>query len=70
VSVFLGFSSILAFFGHTFAADEIAAYIGWMPGSPFQFEVAVANLAIGVLGISCVWLRGNFWWPLKRNNSK
>jgi hypothetical protein len=61
LSAFLGFSSILAFLGHTFAADKIEAFIGWMPGSPFQFEVAVANLAIGVLCISCIWLRGNFW---------
>jgi hypothetical protein len=61
LSVFSGVSSIMAFFGHTFAADKIAAYIGWPPGSPFQFEVAIANLAIGVLGISCIWLRGNFW---------
>ncbi len=61
LSVFSGISSIMAFFGHTFAADKIAAYIGWLPGSPFQFEVAAANLAIGVLGISCIWLRGNFW---------
>ncbi len=61
LSVFLGISSIMAFFGHAFAADRIAAHIGWPPGSPFQLEVAVANLAIGVLGISCIWLRGNFW---------
>lgn len=60
-SVFSGISSILAFFAHTFAADKIAVYIGWPPGSPFQFEVAVANLALGVLGVSCIWLRGNFW---------
>jgi hypothetical protein len=61
LSVFSGISSILAFLGHTFAADKIASYIGWMPGSPFQYEVAAANLAFGVLGISCIWLRGNFW---------
>jgi hypothetical protein len=61
LSVFSGISNIIAFFGHAFAADKIAAYIGWAPGSPFQFEVAVANLALGVLGIACIWLRGNFW---------
>jgi len=61
LSVFSGLAGIMAFFGHTFAAAKIAAYIGWPPGSPFQFEVAVANLAIGVLGVSCIWLRGNFW---------
>ena len=59
--VFLGISSVMAFLGHTFAAGKIAAYIGWPPGNPFQLEVALANLAFGVLGISCIWLRGNFW---------
>ncbi len=33
--------------------------IGWQP-SPFQFEVAVANLAFGVLGILCLWERRAF----------
>ena len=37
--------------GHTFAADEVAESIGWPTGNPFQTEVAVANLAIGTLGI-------------------
>lgn len=59
--VWTGLSGIYAFLGHTFAADQIAAYIGWPAGSPFQFEVAVANLALGVLGICCIWIRGNFW---------
>jgi hypothetical protein len=35
--------------------------IGWPTGNPFQTEVAVANLAIGVLGILCYWFRDNFW---------
>ena len=61
LAVFSGISNIAAFLGHTFAADRIAAFIGWTPGSPFQFEVAVADLAFGVLGIACIWLRGNFW---------
>jgi len=36
--------------GHTVFAAQAAASIGWAP-SPFQFEVAMANLAIGVTGI-------------------
>ncbi len=57
----VGFSSLWAFIGHTFFASQIASYIGWAPGSPFQQEVAFANLAFGVLGILCYWVRGNFW---------
>ena len=31
------------------------------PGSPFQFEVAVADLSYGVLGLMCIRWRGPFW---------
>jgi len=58
--VFVGLGGLVAFLGHTFKAHEIALKIGWQP-SPFQFEVAVANLAFGVLGILCLWQRRGFW---------
>lgn len=56
-----GLGGIFGFMGHSMRAAEIAKFIGWRAGSPFQLEVAVANLAFGVLGILCYWLRGNFW---------
>ena len=57
----LGIGSIWAFIGHAFLSAQVAANIGWAPGSPFQLEVAFANLSIGVLGILCYWIRDNFW---------
>jgi len=51
----------IAFMGHVFAADSIADSIGWTRGSPFQFEVGMADLAFGVLGWMCIWRRGSFW---------
>jgi hypothetical protein len=57
----IGIASLVGFVEHVFFADSIAANIGWVAGSPFQQEVAFANLAIGILGITCVWLRGNYW---------
>jgi len=57
----VGLGGLYAFIGHAFFADRVAEYIRWPKGSPFQFEVAVTNLGLGVLGILCVWLRGNFW---------
>ncbi|MFA4877415.1 MAG: DUF6790 family protein [Methanoregula sp.] len=30
-------------------------------GSPFQYEVGIANLALGVVGILCYHFRDNFW---------
>ena len=49
---------MFGFIGHTAFADRTAAYIGWLADNPFQTEVAVANLAIGVLGILCYWVQG------------
>lgn len=57
----VGIGSIWAFIGHYFLSAQVAASIGWASGNPFQQEVAFANLAIGVLGVLCYWIRGNFW---------
>jgi hypothetical protein len=56
-----GAAGLLAFVGHALYAASTAASIGWPPGSPFQFEIAVANLSYGVLGLLCIWVRGPFW---------
>lgn len=57
----IGVGCLLAWYGHTFMADEIARKIGWQPGSPFQFEVALADLSWGVCGLLCIWFRQGFW---------
>lgn len=46
----LGFTGIYAFILHAFFADVAAAAIGWA-ASPFQYEVAMADLALGLLGV-------------------
>ena len=56
----VGLEGLFGFYGHAFMGDQVAASIGWAP-SPFQYEVAVANLAIGSLGILCWWFEGAFW---------
>ena len=38
----------------------VASFTGWKAGSPFQLEVAFANLAIGVTGIVAVGRRDGF----------
>jgi len=58
--IFAGIGGLMGAVTHTFFAKEIALGIGWQPGSPFQFEVAMANLAFGVLGIMCIWNRRGF----------
>ena len=56
-----GLLNTIAFLGHAFKANEIASYIGWPEGNPFQFEVGVANLALGVIGVMCLWIKDRFW---------
>ncbi|MBE2899220.1 hypothetical protein DNK57_00005 [Methanothermobacter thermautotrophicus] len=57
----VGLGSLWAFLGHAFMLDIIATYIGWPTGSPFQLEVAFANLSFGVLGLLSWKFRGEFW---------
>ena len=53
-------SGIGNFFAHFFLSDMVAESIGWPAGSPFQLEIAFANLATGVLGIVAVGRRDGF----------
>lgn len=39
---------------------QIAKDIGWQP-SPFEFEVAVGNLGMGVAGVLALVWRGKYW---------
>ncbi len=57
----VGAGGVFGFIGHTVFAEQAAASIGWPAGNPFQTEVAVANLAVGTLGLLCYWLRAQFW---------
>ena len=44
-------AELRSFFGHLFFSDVVADSVGWPRGSPFQHEMAFANLAVGILGI-------------------
>jgi len=46
----VGLMSLWAATGHIFFPQQAAASIGWQT-SPFQFEVGVANLGIGLAGL-------------------
>ena len=46
----LGVQGLWAFSGHVFAPVEVAASIGWAP-SPFQSEVGMANLGLGLASL-------------------
>ncbi|MBZ0202827.1 MAG: hypothetical protein K8I03_07410 [Ignavibacteria bacterium] len=55
---FIGF--FFGFVPHVFFADRTAESIGWVTGSPFQFEVGIHDGAWGMLGFLCIWFKGGF----------
>jgi len=59
----LGLQSLWAFTGHVFAAEPVARSIGWET-SPFQYEVGVANLGIGLSAIGATFLGGPAGWAV------
>lgn len=56
----IGLFSLYNFFAYLFFPQEVAMFRGYVNSSPFQFELAMAYLAFGVLGILCFWERGDF----------
>jgi hypothetical protein len=46
----LGLQGLWGFVGHVFFAEQAAASIGWA-NTPFQYEVGVANLGLGLAAI-------------------
>lgn len=64
----IGAAGLYAFMGHAFLANKVAEEIGWPTGSPFQFEIAIANLSYGLLGFLCIFIRGRFWMAVVIGN--
>jgi hypothetical protein len=56
----LGITSLVSFFGLTFMAEYVAEITNW-PSCPFEQQLANVNLGYGILGILCIFYRGNFW---------
>jgi hypothetical protein len=57
---YVGVMGILTAYAHVFRPVQTSASIGWST-SPYEYEVGMADLTVGVLGVLCLWLRGNFW---------
>jgi hypothetical protein len=57
---YVGLMGLLTAYAHVFRPIETSASIGWST-SPYEYEVGMADLTVGVLGVLCLWLRGNFW---------
>jgi hypothetical protein len=57
---YVGLMGLLAAYAHVFRPLQTSASIGWLT-SPYEYEVGMADLTVGVLGVLCLWFRGNFW---------
>jgi len=57
---YVGVMGVFTACAHVFRPMQTSASIGWAT-SPYEYEVGMADLTVGVLGILCLWLRGNFW---------
>ena len=58
--IYVGLMGILTAYAHVFRPIQTSASIGWST-SPYEYEVGMADLTLGVLGVLCLWFRGNFW---------
>jgi len=61
IYVGITFFSFRGFIGHTILANTVAEDIGWVTGSPFQYELAVYHLGMGVIGLISLWKRDSLW---------
>ncbi len=62
LAVGLGIGYIWAGLGHLLMPDQVAASIGWAAGSPFQREVGMWDLSLGIVGVLCLVFRDEGFW--------
>jgi hypothetical protein len=58
--IYVGLMGVLTAYAHVFRPVQTSASIGWAT-SPYEYEVGMADLTVGVLGILCLQFDGNFW---------
>jgi len=59
--IVFGLGSLLAGLMHVFNGPATAQMIGWPAGSPFQYEVGVADISFGLVCILALFFRGSYW---------
>jgi hypothetical protein len=58
--IYVGLMGLFTAYFHVFEPNRASASIGWAP-SPFEYEVGMADLTMGVLGVLCIVFRREFW---------
>ena len=57
--IYVGLMGLFTAYFHVFEPSRASASIGWAP-SPFEYEVGMADLTMGVLGVLCIVFRREF----------
>jgi hypothetical protein len=57
---YVGLMGVLTAYAHVFRPVETSASIGWST-SPYEYEVGMADLTVGVLGVLCLRFSADFW---------
>jgi hypothetical protein len=58
--IYVGLMGLFTAYYHVFRPIEASASIGWAT-SPYEYEVGMADLTVGVLGVLCLVFRKEFW---------
>jgi hypothetical protein len=58
--IYVGLMGLFTAYYHVFRPIEASASIGWAT-SPYEYEVGMADLTVGVLGVLCLLFRAEFW---------
>src|ERR1700733_14109638 len=58
--IYVGLMGLFTAYYHVFRPVEASASIGWST-SPYEYEVGMADLTVGVLGVLCLVFGEGFW---------
>src|SRR5277367_1412843 len=58
--IYVGLMGLFTSYYHVFRPIETSASIGWST-SPYEYEVGMADLTVGVLGVLCLKFWADFW---------
>lgn len=61
ITFLIGVQGIVIGSGHMFTPEPIARSIGWPAGTPWQWEVGLASMSYGVLGVMATGFAHPFW---------
>src|SRR5277367_2315768 len=58
--IYVGVMGVFTAWAHVFQPERTSASIGWAT-SPYEYEVGMADLTVGVLGVLCLKFWADFW---------